>query len=48
MNYEIKHIDPSPPPRGEHGLHTVGACVACATPLNPAPAHLERAEDLSP
>lgn len=50
MNYETKHIDPSPPPRGEHGLTTVGACVAGATPPvdNPAPAHFERAEDLSP
>ena len=50
MNYETKHIDPSPPPRGEHGLTTVGACVACATPPvdNPALAHFERTEDLSP
>lgn len=49
MNYETRHINLSPP-RGEHGLPTVGACVACATPPvdNPAPAHLERAEDLSP
>ena len=50
VNYETKHIDPSPPQRGEHGLTTVGACVACATPPvdNPAPAHFERTEDLSP
>jgi putative transposase len=49
MNYETKHFDPSPP-RAKHGLPTVGACVACATPPvdNPAPALLERAEDLSP
>jgi putative transposase len=49
MNYETKHINRSPP-CGEHGLPTVGACVACATPPvdNPAPAHFERAENLSP
>jgi len=33
----------------EHGLPTVGACVACATPPvdNPAPVLTERTEDLS-
>jgi putative transposase len=48
MNYETRHANPSSP-RGEHGLPTVGACVAFATPPvdNPAPAHFERAEDLS-
>jgi putative transposase len=49
MNYEIRQANPSPP-RGEHGLPTVGACVAGATPPvdNPATAHFERTEDLSP
>jgi putative transposase len=34
---------------GEHGLTTVGACVAAATPPvdNPATVHIEMAEDLS-
>jgi putative transposase len=41
-NFETKHIDKTrrtPTPRGEHGLPTVGVCVACATPPvdNPAP-----------
>ncbi len=40
-NFEKKHqLDQhSQPPRGEHGLPTGGACVACATPPvdNPAP-----------
>ena len=49
MNFEAHHAHTSPP-RGEHGLPTVGACVAVATPPvdNPASAHFERAEDLSP
>jgi putative transposase len=48
MNYETKYANPSPS-RGEHGLPTVGASVAGATPPvdNPAPAPTERAEDLS-
>ena len=35
--------------RAEHGLPTVGACVACATPPvdNPAPVLIEDTEDLS-
>jgi len=41
-NFESKHIhrNRTPPPRGAHGLPTVGACVAGATPPvdNPAPA----------
>jgi putative transposase len=44
-NFEKKHqIDhQDQPPRGEHGLPTVGACVACATPPvdNPAPQTME-------
>jgi putative transposase len=40
-NFEGKYIDQNrtPPPRGEHGLPTVGVCVAGATPPvdNPAP-----------
>ena len=40
-NFERKHIDSHrmPAPRGEHGLPTVGVCVAGATPPvdNPAP-----------
>jgi putative transposase len=49
MNYETKHINRSSP-RDQPGLPTVGACVACATPPvdNPAIAHFERAENLSP
>ena len=49
VNYESKHHGASTP-RGKHGLPTVGACVACATPPvdNPAPVNLERAENLSP
>jgi putative transposase len=40
MNFEMQHAGASPP-CGEHGLPTVGACVACATPPvdNPAPMH---------
>ena len=40
MNYEIQHTNPSPP-RAEHGLPTVGACVAGAKPPvdNPAVAN---------
>jgi putative transposase len=41
-NFERKYIDHNrtPAPRGEHGLPTVGVCVAGATPPvdNPAPA----------
>jgi putative transposase len=49
----LRSLKPSTAPhhhRGEHGLPTVGVCVACATPPvdNPAPVHLERADDLSP
>ena len=49
MNYETRHDNPSLP-RSEHGLPTVGVCEASATPPvdNPAPAHFERTEDLSP
>jgi putative transposase len=49
MNFEEKHTNPSPP-RGEHGLPTVGACVAGATPPvdNPATAHFVHTENLSP
>lgn len=49
MNYETQHANPSPP-RGEHGLTTVGACVAGATPPvdNPATAHFVHTENLSP
>ena len=49
MNFELQQASPSPQ-RGEHGLPTAGACVAGATPPvdNPAPAHFERAENLSP
>jgi putative transposase len=40
-NFESKHIDASasPTPCGQHGLPTVGVCVAGATPPvdNPAP-----------
>jgi putative transposase len=45
MNYEIKHS-----PHAEHGLPTVGACVARATPPvdNPAPARFVDTENLSP
>jgi putative transposase len=49
MNFEAHHAQTSPS-RGEHGLPTVGACVAVATPPvdNPATAHFEGTEDLSP
>jgi putative transposase len=49
MNYENKRSR-SPTSRGEHGLPTAGACVACATPPvdNPAPVQTERPQDLSP
>jgi putative transposase len=49
MNFEAKHDDRSTP-RGQHGLPTVGACVAGATPPvdNPAPAHFVHTENLSP
>ena len=41
LNYERKHIDSinSKPHRGQHGLPTVGACVAGATPPVDNPAH---------
>lgn len=46
-NYEARHSGERP--SGEHGLPTVGACVADATPPvdNPAPRTTENAEDLS-
>jgi putative transposase len=49
MNFEAQHANPSTP-RREHGLPTVGACVAGATPPvdNPAPAHFVHTENLSP
>jgi putative transposase len=49
VNFEAKHHDASTP-RSQHGLPTVGACVAGATPPvdNPAPAHFVHTEDLSP
>ena len=49
MNFESKHASTSPP-RGEHGLTTVGVCVAVATPPvdNPAPVDFESAQNLSP
>jgi len=39
-NFERKHDDKirTPPPRGEHGIPTVGACVAGATPPVDIPA----------
>ena len=37
MAYETRHANPSLP-RGEHGLPTVGACVACATQAVDRPA----------
>lgn len=44
-NFEKKHqaSEPMPVPSREHGLPTVGACVACATPPvdNPAPVLIE-------
>lgn len=44
LNFERKHqaAGPMPTPLCEHGLPTVGACVACATPPvdNPAPAFI--------
>ena len=51
-NFERKHDDKirKSPPRGEHGIPTVGACVAGAAPTvdNPATAHFVHTEDLSP
>jgi len=49
MNFERKHAGPSPT-RSQHGLPTVGVCVAAATPPvdNPALEHLGRTADLSP
>jgi hypothetical protein len=45
MNFERKHTTTAnePPPGGEHGLTTVGACVADATPPvdNTAPVPIE-------
>ena len=48
MNFETRHA--SELQRGEHGLPTVGSCVAVATPPvdNPAPADLESTENISP
>ena len=48
MNYEAKETARRRLAE-EHGLTTVGACVACATPPvdNPATEHAESAEDLS-
>jgi len=48
MNYENKR-GRSRCTRGEHGLPTAGACVACATPPvdSPAPIQTERPQDLS-
>ncbi len=39
-NFERKHMDNtrSQPPRGEHGIPTVGSCVAGATPPVDIPA----------
>lgn len=47
-NYESKHRNTSDL-SVEHGLTTVGVCVACATPPvdNPATVHTEMAENLS-
>lgn len=49
LNLETHHAQLSPS-RGEHGLPTVGVSVAVATPPvdNPATAHFEGTEDLSP
>ena len=50
-NYERKHTDHNrkPPPRGEHGVPTAGACVAVATPPVdiPAPALIDSTEESS-
>jgi hypothetical protein len=51
MNFGSRHADQLPVRvRSQHGLSTVGACVAAAMPpvANPAPANLERAQNLSP
>ena len=47
-NYEARHAAQADLAE-EHGLTTVGACVACATPPvdNPATVHTEMAENLS-
>ena len=49
--YERKHIEHNrkPPSRGEHGIPTVGACVAVATPPVdiPAPALIDSTEESS-
>jgi len=39
MNFEMRQVEASPP-RGQHGLPTVGACVAGATPPVDNPAAL--------
>jgi putative transposase len=48
-NYESRHMSASGS-SGKHGLPTVGACVACATPPVdiPAPVRLQTPENLSP
>ena len=48
-NYEKRHCE-ARGPSVEHGLPTVGACVAGATPPvdNPAMGNIEMAENLSP
>ena len=50
IDFEMRHRQPTRQRQTvEHGLPTVGACVACATPPvdNPATEIIERAEDLS-
>lgn len=50
IDFEVRHRRQARQPHPvEHGLPTVGACVACATPPvdNPAPVLIERTEDLS-
>ena len=45
LNFERKHqtARPMPTPHGQHGLPTVGACVACATPPVDNPAQVPTA-----
>jgi hypothetical protein len=50
MDFEARHRQQARQRQAvEHGLPTVGACVACATPPvdNPAPVPIENTEDLS-
>ncbi len=49
VNYEQRYADANDP-SVEHGLPTVGVCVACATPPvdNPAKALTDKAAELSP